>query len=100
MNIESVGCTLVNERLIVGRPDSRSVFSDVLSYLPSDLLTGITILLQDTGYVTIKPIKMARSDWYRLDRSVKKMGGTWIREAGFSHWSIPLTLPRKQDLIH
>jgi hypothetical protein len=74
-----------------GRPNSRAVFSEVLSYLPNDLLTGITILLQDTGYVSIRPIKLTRSDWYRLDRSVKKMGGIWVRGAGFSHWSIPLT---------
>lgn len=75
---------------IHARPDSRAVFSEVLSYLPNDLLTGITILLQDTGYVTIRPIKLTRSDWYRLDRSVKKMGGIWVRGAGFNHWSIPM----------
>ncbi len=74
-----------------GRPDSRAVFSAVTSYLPTDLLTGITILIQDTGYVTIRPIKLARADWYRLDRSVKKMGGIWVRGVGLSHWSIPLT---------
>ena len=81
-----------NEKL-GGRPDSRLVFSEVLSFLPSDLLTGITILLQDTGYITIRPIKLARVDWYRLDRGVKKMGGVWVRGAGFSHWSIPLMRP-------
>lgn len=73
-----------------GRPDSRAIFSEVLSYLPSDLLTGITILLQDTGYVSIRPIKLTRSDWYRLDRSVKKMGGVWVSNVGLSHWSIPM----------
>jgi hypothetical protein len=92
MNIEPMARIPFVERL-GGRPDSKSVFSEVLSYLPSDLLIGITILLQDTGYVTIRPINMARSDWYRVDRSVKKMGGVWVRGAGFSHWSIPLTRP-------
>ena len=92
MGIESVRRIPFNERLD-GRPDSRTVFSEVLSYLPSDLLTGITILLQDTGYITIRPINMARVDWYRLDRSVKKMGGVWVRGVGFSHWSIPLMRP-------
>jgi hypothetical protein len=91
MRIESVGRISFNERRLDGRPDSQSVFSQVLSYLPGDLLTDITILLQDTGYVTIRPIKLARADWYRLDRSVKKMGGIWVRGSGFSHWSIPLT---------
>lgn len=91
MNIESVGRVAFVEKRSDGRPDSKSVFSEVLSYLPGDLLTGITILLQDTGYVTIRPIKLARADWYRLDRSVKKMGGVWVSGSGFSHWSIPLT---------
>ena len=91
MRIEPVGRLAFNESRPDGRPDSRSVFSEVLRYLPVDLLTDITILLQDTGYVTIRPIKLARVDWYRLDRSVKKMGGIWVRGSGFSHWSIPLT---------
>jgi hypothetical protein len=93
MSIDSIRRVPFNRNLPGSRPDSRSVFSEVLSYLPNDLLTGITILLQDTGYVTIKPTNMARSDWYRFDRSVKKMGGVWVRDAGFSHWSIPLTRP-------
>ncbi|MGD0802788.1 MAG: hypothetical protein ABSA11_01790 [Candidatus Bathyarchaeia archaeon] len=74
-----------------GRPDSKTVFSDVIKYLPNDLLIGITILLQDTGYITIRPIKLARMDWSRLDRSVKKMGGIWVSSTSLSHWSIPLT---------
>ena len=72
------------------RPDSRTVFSEVLGYLPKDLLTEVTILLQDSGYVSVKPIRLTRADWYRLDRSVKKMGGIWVTNAHFSHWSIPL----------
>jgi hypothetical protein len=92
MNFEPVRHISFNEKLS-GRPDSRTVFSEVLSFLPSDLLTGITILLQDSGYISIRPIKLARADWYRLDRSVKKMGGVWVRNVGFSHWSIPLTRP-------
>jgi len=92
MSIESFRRIPFNQKLPEGRPDSQLVFSEVLSYLPKDLLTGITILLQDTGYVTIRPINMARSDWYRLDRSVKKMGGIWVRDAGFRHWSIPRLL--------
>jgi len=64
-----------NEKNNSGRPDSHSVFPDVLNYLPNDLITEITILLQDSGYITIRPIKLARVDWIRLNRSVKKMGG-------------------------
>lgn len=91
MSIEPAGSIAFNEKPLDGRPDSQTVFSEVLSFLPGDLLTGITILLQDTGYVTIRPIKLARADWYRLDRSVKEMGGIWVSGSGFSHWSIPLT---------
>ena len=86
--IEHISCT---ERNYSSRPDSKSVFSTVIRCLPNDLLTGITILLQDSGYITIRPIKLARMDWYRLDRSVKKMGGVWIRGSSLSHWSVPLT---------
>jgi len=90
MNSEQVGHIFSNENLL-GRPDSRAVFSEVLGYLPKDLLTEVTILLQDSGYVSVKPIRLARADWYRLDRIVKKMGGIWVSNTRFSHWSIPLT---------
>jgi hypothetical protein len=90
MNSEQVGHISYNENQF-GRLNSKTVFSEVLGYLPKDLLTEVTILFQDSGYVSIKPIRLARADWYRLDRSVKKMGGIWISNTRFSHWSIPLT---------
>ena len=93
MSIEQIEHISYNEKNNSGRPDSKTVFSDVIRFLPNDLLTGITILLQDTGYITIRPIKLARMDWYRLDRSVKKMGGIWVSGTSLSHWSIPLARP-------
>ena len=90
MDSELMNPISYDEKSDNGRPNSKTVFSEILKYLPKDLLTDITILLQDSGYITIRPIKLARVDWYRLDRSVKKMGGLWVRHAGFSHWSIPL----------
>ena len=90
MNSEQVGHISSNENKF-SLPNSRTVFSEVLGYLPKDLLTGVTILLQDSGYVSVKPIRLTRADWYRLDRSVKKMGGIWVSNTRFSHWSIPLT---------
>jgi hypothetical protein len=90
MNSEQVKHISYNEKNQNGRPNSNTVFLEVLKYLPNDLLTEITILLQDPGYVTIRPIKLARVDWRRLDRSVKKMGGKWVSNVRFSHWSIPL----------
>jgi hypothetical protein len=89
MNSEQVGYISYNENQF-GRPNSKTAFSEVLEYLPKDLLTKVTILLQDSGYVSIKPIRLARADWYKLDRSIKKMGGIWVSNTRFSHWSIPL----------
>jgi hypothetical protein len=89
MNPEQVKHISYNEKSN-GRPNSKTVFSEVLKYLPNDLLTEITIILQDSGYLTIGPLKLSRVDWHRLDRSVKKMGGIWVSNARFSHWSIPL----------
>jgi hypothetical protein len=89
MNSEQVGHISYNENQF-GRPKSKTAFSEVLEYLPKDLLTKVTILLQDSGYVSIKPMRLARADWYKLDRSIKKMGGIWVSNKCFSHWSIPL----------
>ena len=90
MNSEQAGHISINENQF-GRPASTTVFSEVLGYLPKDLHTEVTILLQESGYVSIKPIRLARADWYKLDRIVKKMGGIWVSNTRFSHWSIPLT---------
>jgi len=89
MNSGQVGHISYNENQF-GRPNSKTAFSEVIEYLLKDLLTKVTILLQDSGYVSIKPIRLAGADWYKLDRSIKKMGGIWVSNTRFSHWSIPL----------
>jgi hypothetical protein len=58
-------------------------------YLPSDLLCKVTILLQDSGYVTISPIKLTRPEWRRFNEKVKQMGGIWIFDGARARWSIP-----------
>jgi len=73
------------------RPNSNVVFQKVLKYLPKDQLPNVTILLQDSGYVTIRPMRLRRSDWGKLNRSIKRIGGLWVSNNNFSHWSIPLT---------
>jgi hypothetical protein len=90
MNSEQVGHISYDENQF-GRPNSRTVFSEVLGYLPKDLLTGVTILLQ-TQAVSVKPIRLTRADWYRPDRR-KKMGGIWvsIRASAVEH--TPYTPP-------
>ena len=90
MNPIQVESISYNENNINGKPNPKTVLSELLKFLPNDLLTEITVLLQDSGYVTIRPLKLTRIDWIRLDRSVKNMGGTWVSNARFSHWSIPL----------
>jgi hypothetical protein len=65
--------------------------TELRKYLPGDLLPKVTILLQDSGYVTISPIELTRYDWRRFNEKVKRMGGLWIFEGGHAHWSIPWT---------
>jgi hypothetical protein len=59
-------------------------------HLPEDLLSKVTILLQDSGYVSISPKKLTTPEWRQFNEKVKQMGGLWIfniRARG--HWSIP-----------
>jgi len=58
-------------------------------HLPRDLLPKVTILLQDSGYVTIKPIKLTKPEWRRFNEKVKQMGGLWIFDGARAHWSVP-----------
>jgi hypothetical protein len=62
---------------------------EVQKHLPEDLLSKVTILLQDTGYVTICPIELNRYDWRRFNEKVKQMGGLWLFDGARAHWSIP-----------
>ena len=68
---------------------SKSLLVEFSRYLPQDLITQVTVLLQHSGYVTVKPIRLTRDDWNRLNGIVKRMGGIWISNNRFSHWSIP-----------
>jgi hypothetical protein len=63
---------------------------EMQKHLPIDLLQKVTILLQDSGYVTISPKKLTRYEWRQFNQKVKQMGGLWIFDAhARSHWSIP-----------
>jgi len=88
-----------------GMSSSSFARAEVQKYLPQDLLRKVTILLQDSGYVTISPRELTRhelkrydwgrqltrSDWGRFNEKVKQMGGLWISNVRFSHWSIPFS---------
>ena len=68
--------------------------SEVRKLLPIDLLPYVTVLLQDSGYVTIKPERLIRSDWIRINDHVRRMGGIWISNSKHSHWSIPFSVEK------
>jgi hypothetical protein len=63
--------------------------TEVQRHLPEDLLSKVTILLQDTSYVTISPKRLTRSEWRRFNEKVSQMGGLWIFGEVNAHWSIP-----------
>jgi hypothetical protein len=63
--------------------------AEMQKHLPEDLLPKVTILLQDSGYVTISPIILNRYEWRRFNEKVKQMGGLWLFDGGRAHWSIP-----------
>jgi len=63
--------------------------TEMKKYLPVDLLPKVTILLQDTGYVTISPIELTRYEWRQFNEKVQQMGGIWLWDGVRAHWSIP-----------
>jgi len=63
--------------------------AELRKHLPEELLPKVTILLQDTGYVTISPIELTRREWRRFNEKVKQMGGLWTIDHSRAHWSIP-----------
>lgn len=68
--------------------NSRTACAEIRKNLPYDLLPFITVLLQDSGYVTIKPRRINHPNWIRVNEKVKQMGGIWVSNGRFSHWSI------------
>jgi hypothetical protein len=63
--------------------------TELRKHLPEDLLPKVTILLQDSGYVTISPIELTPYEWRQFNEKVKRMGGLWIFAGARAHWSIP-----------
>ena len=45
--------------------------AELRKHLPDDLLPKVRILLQETGYVTISPLELTRSEWCRFNEKVK-----------------------------
>lgn len=77
----------------INQDASSAVFacSEVMKLLPWDLLPYLTVLVQDSGYVTISAGGLMRRDWIRVNERVRRLGGIWISNSRFSHWSIPFS---------
>jgi hypothetical protein len=65
--------------------------SEVRKLLPKDLLPYVTVLFQDSGYVTVCPRQLERSDWIRINDQIGRLGGIWVSNRKHSHWSIPFS---------
>lgn len=64
---------------------------EIQQFFSQDILSKLTILLQNSGYITIKPERMDREDWIIVNDKVKQIGGLWVSKGKLSHWSIPYT---------
>ena len=68
---------------------SRVASAKVKKHLPQDLLPQVTVVLQDSGYVTISSRSLTRPDWHRIDEKVRQMGGIWVSSEGNKYCRIP-----------
>jgi len=65
-----------------------TVEARVRDSLPGDLLPKLTVLAQGDGRVTITSTWLSRSNWGRVDKKVKAMGGVWIKDGKNSRWEV------------
>lgn len=70
---------------------SRLICIEIQKYLPKNLLSQVTVLLQENGYVTISSGDLSKKDWRDMNDHINKIGGQWVSNGRFSHWSIPIT---------
>ena len=105
MVVTTVNQIMDNGKNCDGKSSLSFARAEVQKYLPQDLLPKITILLQDSGDVTISPReltrseltrsdwsrRLTRSDWSTIDEKVKQMGGLWISSRARGHWIIPFS---------
>lgn len=73
------------------KTDANFACSEVRNLLPRDLLPYVVVLFQDSGYVTVCPRQLERTDWIRMNDQVRRLGGIWISNQKHSHWSIPFS---------
>ena len=63
--------------------------SEIRKLMPEDLLPYMTVLFQNSGNVTISIGRLMRPDWIRINDQVRRLGGIWVSNSSYSHWSIP-----------
>ena len=66
----------------------------IMKQLPLYILQKVTVLIQESGYVSISPKGLSKPDWLLVNEKVKEMGGFWVSSGGYNHWSIPLSWTR------
>ena len=76
------------------KKESEDAYLMIVDQLPQDLLHQVTILIQDSGTVSISPKNLTQSDWGRINDKVKEMGGVWVSHGEYNHWKIPLSWTR------
>jgi hypothetical protein len=69
--------------------DARFACSEIKKILPADLLPYLTVVFQDSGYVTVSSMGLMRPDWIKVNDQVRRLGGIWVSNSRHSHWSIP-----------
>ena len=79
------------ENITPDKNDAKFACSEVRKLLPKDLLPNVTVILQDSGYVTVCPRQLERSDWIRINDQIGRLGGIWVSNRKHSHWSIPFS---------
>ena len=83
--------SLILDKKILDKHNSSIACAEIRKNIPRDLLPFITVLLQDSGYVTISPLELTRPDWDRLNKKINRMAGIWVSGSRSGHWSIPYT---------
>jgi len=66
----------------------------ILKQLPRHILPKLTVLIQESGNVSISPKGVTKPEWLLVNEKVKEMGGFWVSSGGYNHWNVPLSWKR------
>ena len=74
--------------------ESKKARLTIMKQLPRHVLPKLTVLIQESGNVSISPKRLTKTDWLLVNDKVKEMSGSWVPSGGYNHWSIPLSWTR------